>query len=58
VLGRLAHASRFEPVVVDAAQGVLAFDVPFGRVEEVLGRLAKSGIGEFLAHLSRTNESA
>lgn len=57
-LGRLAHASRFEPVVVDAAQGVLAFDVPFSRVEGVLNRLAKSGVGEFLAYLTCTDDPA
>lgn len=47
----LVHATRHEPVAVDAAQGVVAFDVPFRRVEKVVNRLAQSGVGEFLAHI-------
>ena len=47
---RFVHATRFEPVVVDAEQGVVAFDVPYRRVEAVLDRLAKSGVGRFSAY--------
>jgi hypothetical protein len=54
---RLAHATRHEPVVVDAGQGIVGFDVAFRRVEAVLNRLALCGIGDFLAHLTATPES-
>lgn len=47
----LVHATRHEPVVVDAERGMIAFDVPYRRVEVVLNRLAKTGVGEFLAHM-------
>lgn len=47
----LVHATRHEPVIVDAAQGTMAFDVAYRRVEAVLERLAKSGVGEFLAYM-------
>ena len=53
----LVHATRFEPVDFDAAQGRMAFNVPFRRVEAVLNRLAKSGVGEFEAYFDRSNES-
>jgi hypothetical protein len=53
---RLAHATRHEPVVVDAGQGTVGFNVPFRQVEVVLNRLAKCGVGEFLAHLTPTPE--
>ena len=43
-----AHVTHYEPVAVDVAQGVMAFDVPFRRVEAVLNRLGRSGIGEFV----------
>ena len=49
-----AHVTHYEPVAVDVAQGVMAFDVPFRRVEAVLNRLGRSGIGEFEAHLTPT----
>jgi hypothetical protein len=52
----LVHATRHEPVAVDAAQGVVAFDVAYSRVEAVVNRLAKSGVGEFLAHVTPTPE--
>jgi hypothetical protein len=29
----LVHATRYEPVTVDAAEGMMAFDVPYRRVE-------------------------
>jgi len=48
----LVHATRYEPVAVDAAQGVVAYDVPYSRVEAVVNRLAKCDIGEFLAHVT------
>ena len=53
----LVHATRHEPVAVDAAQGVVAFDVPYSRVEAVVNRLAKCGVGEFLAHVTPIPES-
>ena len=53
----LVHATRHEPVAVDAAQGMMAFDVPFRRVEAVVNRLAKSGVGEFLAHVTPAPKS-
>jgi hypothetical protein len=53
----LVHATRHEPVAVDAAQGMMAFDVPFCRVEAVVNRLAESGVAEFLAHVTPTPES-
>ena len=53
----LVHATRYEPVVVEAAQGMMAFDVPFSRVEAVVNRLAKCCVGEFLAHVTPTPES-
>ena len=46
------HATRHEPVAVDAAQGVVAFDVPYSRVEAVVNRLAKADVAEFLAHVT------
>jgi hypothetical protein len=52
----LVHATRHEPVVVDAAQGVVEFDVPYSRVEAFVNRLARSGVGEFLAHVRPTPE--
>jgi hypothetical protein len=57
----LVHATRHEPVVVDAAQGIVSFDVPFPRVEAVLNRLARSGVPRFEAHLTpipKTHNSA
>lgn len=53
---RFIHATRFEPVVVDAEKGSMAFDVPYRRVEAVLDRLAKSGVGRFSAYFGRTKE--
>ena len=53
----LVHSTRHEPVAVDAAQGIVAFDVPYCRVEAVVNRLAKSGVGEFLAHVTPPPES-
>ena len=53
---RFVHASRFEPVLVEAEQGRMAFDVPYRRVEAVLDRLAKSGVGRFSAYIGRTKE--
>jgi hypothetical protein len=53
---RLVHATRYEPVDVDAGHGMMAFDVPYRRVEAVLNELAKLGLGEFLAHLCRTKK--
>jgi hypothetical protein len=50
------HATRYEPVLVDAEQGSMAFDVPYRRVEAVLDRLAKSGVSEFLAYFGLTKE--
>jgi hypothetical protein len=47
------HATRHEPVAVDAAQGIISFDVPFRRVEAVLNRLARSGVPRFEAHLTQ-----
>jgi sporulation protein YlmC with PRC-barrel domain len=47
---RFVHATRHEPVVVNAEQGSMAFDVPYRRVEAVLDRLAKSGVGRFSAY--------
>jgi hypothetical protein len=49
---QFVHATRHEPVVVDAAQGIVSFDVPYRRVEAVLNRLAKSGVPRFEAHLT------
>jgi hypothetical protein len=46
------HATRHEPVAVEAAQGIVAFDVPFRRVEAVLNQLARSGVARFEAHLT------
>jgi hypothetical protein len=33
----------------------VAFDVPYCRVEAVVNRLAKSGVGDFLAHVRPTD---
>ena len=52
----LVHATCYEPVVVDAAQGIMAFDVAYCRVEAVVNQLAESGV-EFLAHITPTPES-
>jgi hypothetical protein len=51
---RFVHATRHEPVVIDAKQGIVAFDVPYSRVEAVLNRLARSGVGQLTAHLTPT----
>ena len=51
------HATRHEPVEVDAAQGIVAFDVPYSRVESVVNRLAKCSVGDFLAHVTPTPEN-
>jgi hypothetical protein len=53
---RFVHATRYEPAVVDAEKGSMAFDVRYSRVEAVLDRLAKSGVGRFSAHFGRTRE--
>jgi len=53
----LVHATRHEPVAVDAAQGVVAFDVTYSQVEAVVNRLAKCGVGEFLAHVTPAPKS-
>jgi hypothetical protein len=50
------HATRHEPVAVDAAQGIVSFDVPYRRVEVVLERLARSGVARFEAHPWRTGQ--
>jgi hypothetical protein len=47
------HATRHEPVAVDAAQGIISFEVPYRRVETVLNRLARSGVPRFEAHLTQ-----
>jgi hypothetical protein len=47
----LVHATGHEPVAVDAEQGILAFDLPYLRVEAVLNQLARSGVAELDAHL-------
>ena len=49
----LVHATRHEPVELDAAQGMMAFDVDYGQVEIMLNRLAQTGVGYFQAHLAR-----
>jgi hypothetical protein len=51
----LVHATRYEPVFVD--DGIMAFDVPYRRVEAVLNQLVKAGAGEFLAHLCRSTKN-
>lgn len=48
----LVHATRYEPVAVDAGQRMIAFDVQYSRVEAVLNRLARTGVAEFLAHVT------
>ena len=53
---RFVHATRHEPVLVDAEQGIMAFDVPYRRVEAVLARFAESGVGRFSAYFGRTKE--
>jgi hypothetical protein len=53
----LVHATRHEPVAIDATQGVVAFDVPYSRIEAVVNRLAKCGVGDFLAHVTPTPEN-
>ncbi len=53
---RFVHATRYEPVAIDPKKGVLAFDVPYRRVEAMLDRLAKSGLGRFLAHMGRIKD--
>jgi hypothetical protein len=50
----LVHATRYEPVAVDAAKGIMAFDVSYRRVETVLNTLAESGTGAFDAYLTPT----
>jgi hypothetical protein len=54
---QFVHATRHEPVAVDTEQGIVSFDVPFRRVEAVLERLAKSGVGLFEAHLTPRPET-
>lgn len=53
---QLVHTTRHETVAVDAAQSITEFGVQYHRVETVLDRLAKSGIGEFLAHIRCTKD--
>ena len=57
LVSQLAHATKYEPVSVNREKGILAFDVPYGRVEAVLNRLAKNCAGEFMARLTETPES-
>lgn len=52
----MIQATRHETVSLDAAQGVMEFEVQYHRVEAVLDRLAKSGVGEFLAHIRCTKD--
>jgi hypothetical protein len=54
----LVHSTPFEPVFVSPEEGIVAFDVPYRRVEAVLSRVAQSGVGAFLAHLRRTSTDA
>lgn len=53
----LVHATRYEPVLVDAPHGIIGFDVPYLHVITVLDQLAKCGVSEFLAHLTPTPET-
>jgi hypothetical protein len=55
---QFVHATRHEPVAVDAAQGIVFFDVPYRRVDAVLDRLARSGVAQFEAHLTPIPQSA
>lgn len=57
LVDQFVHATRHEPVTVDAAQRSMAFDVPYRRVEALLDRLAKCGGGEFLAHITPTPDT-
>jgi len=50
----LVHATRHEPVAIDAERGIVAFDVVYRRVEAILNRLARSGVCEFSAHIVPT----
>ncbi len=50
LVSRLVHATRYEPVEVDLAKGLMAFDVPYGQVEVVLDGLRQAGTGRFLAY--------
>jgi hypothetical protein len=54
---RLVHVTPYEPAVLDAVGGMMAFDVPYSQVEAVLNRLARSGVAEFLAHLTPIQQS-
>lgn len=49
----LVHATIFEPVHIDAEKGILVFEVLYGQVENVLNRLAKTDICDFLAHVGK-----
>lgn len=49
---QMVHATCFEPVVVDAAKGVLAFDVATRMIDVLLDRITKADVCQFLAHLA------
>jgi hypothetical protein len=49
---QLVHATCFEPVGVDAAKGVLVFDVAYRMVDVLLDRIAKANVCDFSAHLA------
>jgi hypothetical protein len=49
---QLVHATCFEPVHIDAEQGIIAFDVAYRMVDVLLNRIAKADVCQFLAHLA------
>lgn len=50
LVSRLVHATRYEPVEVDLAKGLMAFDVRYNQAEAVIGGLRQAGTGRFLAY--------
>jgi hypothetical protein len=49
---QLVHSTCFEPVHIDAKQGMMAFDVAYRMVDVLLDRIAKADVCQFLAHLA------
>ena len=49
---QLVHATCFEPVHIDAKEGIIAFDVAYRMVDVLLDSIAKANVCDFLAHLA------
>ena len=48
----LVHATCFEPVHIDAKEGIIEFVVAYRMVDVLLDRIAKANVCDFLAHLA------